>query len=141
MTEAKQPEEAPTSAEVSAHLGVGALQADGEALEHRVQRQRQEEHEGAKRRVSLEVHVHVVPTALQIGAPHRPVTVLHVTVSVFRQEGGSLVMGPLDLPAVQDDLLQNEDHKEARGHDELRQRKAGLWKSRFQIQFDAVRLY
>jgi len=99
---------------VSRYLRVGALQADSEALKDGVEREGEEEHEGAEGGVSLEVHVDVVA----LGGRAR---------SAAREQRRPLLLRrPVRLPTAQDKPLQDEDHEEAGGHDELWKREAGL---------------
>lgn len=87
-----------------------------------MERERQEEHEGAKRGVSLEVDVQVVAAALQVRA--RP-----VAVPGLWYERGILLPSRPHLPTVQNDPLQNEDGEEAGSHDELWQGEIALFQT------------
>lgn len=103
---------------------VRVLKADSKALKDRVERERQEEHEGAERGVSLEVDMQVLATALQVRA--RPVAV-PVAMGGLWYERGNLLSSRPQLPTVQNDPLQNEDDEEAGSHDELWQGEIALF--------------
>lgn len=87
-----------------------------------MQRERQEEHEGAEGGVSLEVHVDVVAAALRLGTSSVSMRV----VPDLWYEGLPLHRRPPQFPAVEDNPLHDEDGEEARRHDELGQRETGL---------------
>lgn len=92
-----------------------------------MEREREEEHEGTKWRVSLKVNMDVVTAALQIG---HPVAVpVPVTVPVVGYERRPLLTRPSHLPAVQDNPLHYEDQEESGSNDELWKGKAGLLKT------------
>lgn len=90
-----------------------------------MEREGEEKHEGAKGGVSLEVDVDVVAAVLQVGRRHGPA----VAVAVLWQQRRPLaVVSSSRLTEAQDHFLQDEDREETRGHDELWQGEAGLWK-------------
>lgn len=91
-----------------------------------MEREGEEEHEGAEGRVGLKVHVDVVAAALQVGAASVAVA---VAVPVVRDEGSPLLPSPPHLPTVLHDPLQDEDHEEAGGHDELCEGETGLFET------------
>lgn len=111
---------------VSSYLWVCALQANSKTLKHRVEREWEEEHEGAKGGVSLKVHMDMMAAALQIRTWSMAVS---VSISVVLYEGRPLLLSPSSVPTVQDNPLQYEDHEEARGHDELWERETGLFET------------
>lgn len=90
-----------------------------------MEREGQEENEGAERGVSLEVDVDVVAAALQVDSyvVAVPVSVLVPAVCDQRRP---LLRSPVPLFAGQNDLLQNEDEEEADSHDERRNGKIAL---------------
>ena len=104
------------------------MQADCKTLKHRVEREGEEEHEGAKGRVSLKVHMDMMSAALQVRACSVAVTVA-VAVSVVLYEGRPLLLSPSSVPTVQDNPLHYEDHEEADSHDELWERETGLFET------------
>ena len=103
------------------YLGVRPLQADGEALEYGVEREREEQHERAEGRVGLEVDVHVGTAGLLVLAGGVP-----VAVAVGGHEGSPLLMVAAGVLAVEHNSLQNEDQEEACGYDEFREGEADL---------------
>ena len=107
------------------YLGVGPLQAYGEALEYGVKWEREEEHEGAEGGVGLEVHMHVGTTGLQVLAKGVP-----VPVPSIRHEGSPLLMVTMDMLAVKYNSLQNEDQEEAWGYDKFREGEANLFEQK-----------
>lgn len=114
----------------STYLWVCGLQPDGQALEHRMQGEREKEHERAKRGVGLEVHVDMVGTTLQVGGRGFP---LPMPMAVHQR--CSLLVWPLHgiLSAVQNDPLHDEHSEEAYSYNELWEGEAGLferWKQR-----------
>lgn len=100
----------------------------------------EEEHEGAERGMSLEVHVNVVAAALWVRTCAVAVA-MTVAVSSFWYEGGSLVMSCSHLLKVENNPLQNEDCKEASSHDKLWKRETGLFETSIERLFSLKDYY
>lgn len=97
-----------------------------------MEREGEEEHEGAERGVSLEVDVDVLATALPIKACAMSMSMsMSVTITIydFWYEGLPLLLRRSHLLIVQDNPLHNEDCEEAESHDKLWKRETGLFET------------
>lgn len=91
-----------------------------------MERQGEEEHEGTKGGVGLEVHMDMMTATLQVSVWS---LVVPVPISVFWYKGSSLLLTSSRLSAVHDNLLQDEDKEEANSYDKLWKGEAGLFKT------------
>lgn len=101
-----------------------------------MEREGEEEHEGAERGVSLEVDMDVLTTALLIrtcsmSMPMSMSTSMSMTITIydFWYEGLPLFQRPSHLLIVQDNPLHDEDCEEAESHDKLWKRETGLFET------------
>lgn len=105
-----------------------------------MEREGEEEHEGAERGVSLEVDVDVLATALPIRTCSISMSMsmsismsmsmsMTITIYDFWYEGLPLLQRPSHLLIVQDNPLHNEDCEEAESHDKLWKRETGLFET------------
>lgn len=99
-----------------------------------MEREGEEEHEGAERGVSLEVDVDVLATALPIRTCSMPMPMsmsmtMTITIYDFWYEGLPLFQRPSHLLIVQDNPLHDEDCEEAESHDKLWKRETGLFET------------
>lgn len=99
-----------------------------------MEREGEEEHEGAERGVSLEVDVDVLATALPIRTCSMSMSMsmsvsMTITIYDFWYEGLPLLLRPSHLLIVQDNPLHNEDCEEAESHDKLWKRETGLFET------------
>lgn len=110
-----------------------------------MEREGEEEHEGAERGVSLEVDVDVMATALLIRTCSMSMSMsmsLTITIYDFWYEGLPLLRRPSHLLIVQDNPLHSEDCEEAESHDKLWKRETGLFETsaekvnQFRVQAD-----
>lgn len=83
--------------------------------------------------MGLEVNVDVVAAALQISGCCWTVTVT-MSVPAVWNKWCSLLMSPMQLPAVQDNPFHYEDCEEASSYDELWKREAGLFETKTGIR-------
>ncbi len=93
-----------------------------------MEREGEEEHEGAKGGVCLKVNMDVVAAALQLRARSMAVPV-SVSISAVRYQWRPLILRTRHLSTVQDYPLQNEDCEEAGSYDELWKRETGLFQT------------
>lgn len=106
------------------HLLALLQQPHRQTLEHRVQRQREDQDEGTQGGLGAKIHVEVA--AVRLLRPGAAVMGVMLDAGVHQQSSTLLQVQRRLVLKGQDDLLQDEDQEETHRHDELRQRELQL---------------